>query len=127
MRRRAFLVVAGIVATLGATAPARSASAAVFTVNTTADNASANCQGTGACSIRGAVTEANRITGADTINIPAGNYTLNSQANGELQVSTDITITGASAATTTIGGDGKNARIFHVVGANGRATISHLR
>src|SRR3954468_10642791 len=126
MRWRAFSVVAGIVATLGATAPARS-SAAVFSVNTTADNASANCQGTGPCSIRGAITEANRVTGADTINVPAGSYTLNSQNLGDLPVSTDITITGASAATTTIGGDGKNARIFRVFSASGKAKISHLR
>src|SRR4051794_12889529 len=126
MRWRAFSVVAGIVATLGATAPARP-SAAVFTVNTTADNASANCQGTGPCSIRGAITEANRVTGADTINVPAGSYTLNSQNLGDLPVSTDITIPGASAATTTIGGDGKNARIFRVFSASGKATISHLR
>ena len=126
MRWRAFLVGAGI-ATLVAAAPACPASAAVFTVNTTADNASANCQGTGPCSIRGAITEANRVSGADTINVPAGSYTLNSQNNGDLPISSDITITGASAATTTIGGDGKNARIFRVFSSNGRATISHLR
>ncbi|HEY4095734.1 MAG TPA: Ig-like domain-containing protein, partial [Baekduia sp.] len=123
MRLRAFLVVAGI-ATL---AVAPSARAATFTVNTTTDDPAAICDTT--CSIRGALTEAlrNGQTTPDTIAIPAGNYTINAQANGQLPVTSDVTITGASAATTTIRSDGKNARVFGISGSGRQVTISHLR
>jgi CSLREA domain-containing protein len=120
MRVRVSLL-AAVAALLVCASPA---SAANFTVNTPADNATCNAV---TCSLRGAITQANSIAGADTITVPANSYTLNSQNLGELQITTDVTITGAGAGTTTIRGDGKNARIFHVLGANGRATISRLR
>src|SRR4051794_33379074 len=120
MRVRALLLAA--VATL--LVCASPAGADVYNVNTNADNGTCN---TITCSLRGAIESANRITGADTINIPTGNYTLNSQNLGDLPISSNITIIGTNAATTTIRGDGKNARIFRVFGAGGQATISHLR
>ncbi len=99
------------------------AAADVYNVNTTADNSTCNAI---TCSLRGAVIAANGVPGS-TINVPASSYTLNLQANGQLPpITTDMTITGASAATTTIRGDGKNGRIFTVSGG-GHARISHLR
>src|SRR4051812_14310830 len=107
MRVRASLF-ATVAALLVCASPA---SAAVFDVNTIDDDANAICQGTGPCSIRGALTEANRVTGTDTINVPAGNYLL----NGTLpSISTgSVIVTGAGAATTTISG-GKKNRVFVV-------------
>jgi CSLREA domain-containing protein len=120
MRVRASLLVA-VAALLLCASPA---SAAIFNVNTTADNGTCNAV---TCSLRGAIGAANKAPGS-TINVPANNYTLNLQANGQLpSITTDMTITGASAATTTIRGDGKNGRIFTVSTVNGHARISHLR
>jgi hypothetical protein len=121
MRVRASLL-AAVAVLLACASPA---SAAVFNVNTNADNSTCN---TITCTLRGAIEAANRTPAvADTINVPANNYTLNSQTLGDLPISSDITIVGASAATTTIRGDGKNGRIFRVFGTGGQATISHLR
>ena len=91
---------------------ATSASAATFNVNTTTDDGALNCQGTGPCSLRGAVAEANRIAGTDTIDLPAGDYLLNGSA---LSISTNgsVIINGAGAATTRISG-GKKSRVFVV-------------
>ncbi len=101
MRVRAPLL-AAVAVLLGC---ATSASAATFNVNTTTDDVALNCQGTGPCSLRGAMTEANRVAGTDTINVPAGNYTIGSTLP---TVATTMIINGASAATTTIDGGKKN-------------------
>src|SRR3954447_1318554 len=119
MRVRAFLL-ATVTALLVCAAPA---SATVYSVNTTADSGTCNSI---TCSLRGAITESNRIAGPDTIFVPANTYTLNSQNSGDLPINSDITVVGASAATTTIRGDGKNGRIFRIFGVNGHARISHL-
>jgi len=118
---------ASVAALLACAAPA---SAATFTVDTTADDGAANCQaGQTACSLRGAVTEANRIAGVDTINLPSGDYVL---TQGTLTLTASANLNGASAANTRIlaGGTfrtlaiGNNASVSltHVTVANGTAT-----
>ncbi|HQU84626.1 MAG TPA: carboxypeptidase-like regulatory domain-containing protein [Pyrinomonadaceae bacterium] len=90
-----------------------SANAATFVVNTTNDTADAtpgdgNCADAGAaCSLRAAISEANALAGDDIITLPAGAYTqtlvaANEDANagGDWDITTNITINGADAATT---------------------------
>lgn len=110
---------------------------AAFTVNSTADAADASpgdgvCATTGGvCTLRAAVQEANALAGTDTITLPAGTYTLNllgagenAAATGDLDVTQDLTITGAGAGTTVI--DGANAD--RVVETHGLVyvTLEHL-
>lgn len=94
----------------------QSASAAVFTVNTTADTQDASAgngvcaDSGGSCSLRAAITEANALSGADTITLPAGTYTQSldvttiedANAGGDYDITSDITINGAGAAATII-------------------------
>ncbi len=65
--------------------------------------------GPGTCSLRAAIQTANAIAGPDTISLPAGTYTLSIEgtdedaaATGDLDVTDDLTITGAGAATTVV-------------------------
>ena len=67
---------------------------ATFTVTNTNDS--------GAGSLREAITNANANAEADVINLPAGTYTLTS---GELDITSEVTITGAGAGTTIIDGN----------------------
>src|SRR5436190_1675757 len=58
---------------------AAAAQAATFTVNTTADNAptGSECSGAaGDCSLRQAIDKSNNTATDDTINVPAGDYSL---------------------------------------------------
>jgi len=84
-----------------------------FTVNTTGDTADAApgngmcADAGGMCSLRAAIGEANALAGDDTINVPAGTYTqtlvaANEDANagGDWDITSNVTITGAGAATT---------------------------
>src|SRR3989304_4976715 len=91
------------------------AHAATITVNTTADELNAD----GDCSLREAITAANTDaasdactagSGADTITVPAGTHTL---SLGELDVWSDMTISGAGAADTIIDGDGLSG-VFNI-------------
>jgi hypothetical protein len=120
MRWRAVLVVAGIVATLGATTSAR---ADTFNVNTNADGSSTTCD-VRVCTIRGALAQAaaNGTTTLDTINVPADTYVI---TVGELQITSNVAIVGASAATTTIQADVKGFRVFNLL-AEHIAGISHV-
>jgi hypothetical protein len=77
------LAVAGALLAL-AVAQAAAASAATFNVNTTSDVISSTFPGTtcatgGSCSLREAVIESNHTAGPNTINVPAGTYTLTLQ------------------------------------------------
>ena len=87
--------------------------AATFTVNTTADTldvtpGDGNCADSGAmCSLRAAIGEANALAGDDIITLPAGTYThslvaANEDVNagGDWDITSNITINGAGAATT---------------------------
>jgi CSLREA domain-containing protein len=86
---------------LAAAVPA--ATFAVNTVNDTADltPGDGNCVDSGGnCSLRAAISEANALAGADTINIPQGNYiqglaAANEDANagGDWDINSDLTIT----------------------------------
>ena len=104
----------------------RVALAASFTVNTTADTVDANpgngvcADGGGNCSLRAAVMETNALAGADTITLPAGTYILSlagsdDTANaGDLDITGDLIINGAGAASTIV--DGNNIdRVFHLL------------
>ncbi|MEM7531376.1 MAG: SdrD B-like domain-containing protein [Chloroflexota bacterium] len=99
--------------------------AATFDVDTTIDDAALTaCTAADAdCSLRGAIIAANADTDADTINLPAGLYVLtvmgsdDATAVGDLDITRDLTITGAGPAQTIISGQsflGSNAdRVFH--------------
>ena len=100
--------------------------AATFVVNDTADAVDMTpadnlcLTAGGKCTLRAAVQQANALTGPDTIMLPAGTYTLtisgrceDTAATGDLDITEDLTITGAGAATTIIDGGGID-RIFDV-------------
>jgi hypothetical protein len=84
-----------------------------YVVTTTTDG--------GPGSLRDAIDQANANPGADTITVPAGTYTLtiagadeDLNATGDFDILTDITITGAGAATTIIDAAGID-RVFEVL------------
>ncbi len=85
-----------------------------LTVTATADG--------GIGSLRDAVICANSIPGPNTINVPAGTYALTIVGNGEdatatgdLDITDDLTIVGAGAATTIVDATGLGDRVFHVI------------
>jgi CSLREA domain-containing protein len=91
------------------------AHAATFTVNSTADAVDTNpgdgvcADGSGNCTLRAAIMEANALPGADTITLPAGTYILtipgineDAAATGDLDITADLTINGADTASTII-------------------------
>ena len=97
--------------------PTGQVQAATFTVNSTADLPDANpgngvCDtGSGACTLRAAIMEANSSPGADTITIPAGVYALgiptvndDLDTTGDFDIHTPMTIQGASTTSTIIDG-----------------------
>jgi len=97
----------------------RPASAADFTVDSTADVVDATpgdgvCDdGAGNCTLRAAIQEANALPGPDTITLPAGTYTLtihgpneDAAASSDLDVTDDLTISGAGEPSTIIDCDG---------------------
>lgn len=104
--------------------------AAAFLVNTTADTQDASpgngvCADSGGmCSLRAAITEANALAGADTINLLAGTYTQtltgseNNNTGGDWDINSDITINGADPLTTIVQANAApgvaTERVFHV-------------
>ncbi len=104
-------------------------------VNTFADSKHAS---DGFCSLREAIIAANTNSpsgpatgecaagsGADTIILPAGVYTLtrtgsheNGSQTGDLDINGDVQITGAGADVTIIEGNGLNDRLVHVIAGN---------
>ena len=117
-------LVAAIIASL--LLSARPALGATFTVSTTADTNDGICDAD--CSLREAIVAANAAGGADTITLPAGAYTLttpgageNAAATGDLDITDDLTINGAGAATTIIDG-GSLDRAFDVTGTSTSAS-----
>ena len=94
------------------------AGAATFVVDSALDTVDAN-PGDGicadavdaACSLRAAIDESNALPGADEIDIPAGDYALtiagtaeDSNATGDLDIASDLTIRGAGVDSTRIDG-----------------------
>jgi CSLREA domain-containing protein len=120
--RRSFIATV-LLAQLGLAGAAR---ANTYQVNSTADAVDVapgdgSCaSASGSCTLRGAIQEANAHPGADTIVLPAGEYDLtipgqgeDAAATGDLDITDDLTITGAGAAITIV--DGKQLdRVFHV-------------
>lgn len=109
---------------------------ATFTVDSTTDavdavpgNSVCATSG-GACTLRAAIQEANALAGADSIDLPAGTYQLTltganegATATGDLDVTREVTITGAGAASTII--DGMSAdRVFDSSASSGRFALS---
>jgi CSLREA domain-containing protein len=123
-RRPQPLVLALLVAALGS-----AAQAATFTVNSTADAVDAH-PGDGVCAtaihvctLRAAIQEANALAGVDIITVPAGTFTLtlagvdeDGAATGDLDITDDLTLTGAGAAQTIIDGGGID-RVLEIFGA----------
>ncbi len=120
------LFAAALIAGLALAAlPARVARAATITVNTTTDELNSD----GDCSLREAIRAANTDaavdgcaagSGADTINLPAGNYVLtlagageDAALTGDLDITEDLTIIGAGATNTGIDANGLD-RVFEV-------------
>ncbi len=103
------------------------AHAATLTVTTFADELNAN----GQCSLREAITNANNDnqsgstdclagSGDDVINLPAGTYTLtltgsdeNSNATGDLDIASNISLVGEDGFTTIIDGNAAD-RVIHI-------------
>ena len=131
---KAFLVLACAVALLFA-GPFAPVQAATITVNTTDDELNSD----GDCSLREAIQAANTDaavdacaagSGDDAITLPAGTYTLalagageDSNATGDLDISSNLTITGAAAATTIIDG-GAIDRVLQV--NSGTVTLNSI-
>jgi CSLREA domain-containing protein len=103
-----------LTAVLLACAPA-AAAATPFTVDSTADAVDATpgdgtcATATDTCTLRAAVQEANALPGADDITVPAGTYHLtitgwneDAAATGDLDITTEVTITAASARAVTV-------------------------
>ena len=101
---------------------------AVFTVNSLLDTVDVNpgdgvaADAAGQTTLRAAIMEANAASGADTINLPAGTYTLNRTGSeehgcvtGDLDITRDLTIIGGGASTTIIDATGLGDRVFHVI------------
>jgi CSLREA domain-containing protein len=125
---RLFLVIALLAASLTTLLPphrTHAAPDATFTVDSTADVDDAapgdgSCNnGSGACTLRAAISEANALAGADTITLPAGTYLLkighseDDNATGDLDITSDITINGAGMDSTTIDAN-TNDRAFDI-------------
>jgi hypothetical protein len=100
--------------------------AQTFIVNSTFDGVDINpgdgicADASGNCTVRAAIMEANTLAGVQTITLPAGIYTLtisgigeNAAATGDLDITGDMTINGAGAASTIIDG-GALDRVFEI-------------
>lgn len=117
--------------------------AATFTVNSTADAPALNpgngicITAAGTCTLRAAIQAANEPHGgADTIVLPAGIYVLtipganeDAAATGDLDITQDLTIIGAGAATTIIDGNGgvTGDRVLQLSGASVRISGVTIR
>src|SRR4051794_25406319 len=138
MRVRRFLLIAALLAALGAFA-APAALAATINVSTTSDDLISN----GNCTLREAIQAANDDSavdnctagsGADIVNVPAGSYALSVSGAGNDNNNTgdlDFTggtldIVGASARTTAIDAAGLGDRVLDLPNA-GTLTLSHLK
>jgi CSLREA domain-containing protein len=132
-RVRSAALVACVVA-IAAVGPAPSARAATFTVTSTADAVDANSPGPfdgvcaaagGGCTLRAAIQEADATPEPDLIVLPGGTYPLTIEGDleddsteGDLDISTDVTIVGAGAVSTLVAGawPSNPDRLFHDLG-----------
>jgi CSLREA domain-containing protein len=109
-----------------------------FVVNSTLDTPDAN-PGDGVAedlagnvTLRAAIQEANAFAGGDTIDLPAGTYSLtmfgggdNAAVSGDLDLTDDVTLTGAGSDVVTINGMSQD-RVFDVL-AGVEAKITGVR
>lgn len=104
--------------------PVQAAGSQTFTVTKTADTNDGICDSD--CSLREATIAANSNTGADTISIPAGTYTLNiagseenASATGDLDITDPVKIQGAGSGQTIIQAGANSAssidRVFEIL------------
>jgi CSLREA domain-containing protein len=142
-RRTALLLLLAALIVAPWAGPIRPASAAGFTVNSTNDEPDASpgdgiCASTpsGACTLRAAIMEANALPGPDSISVPPGMYDLrlratpqpDTDAANDLDITSEVTITAASAGSTSIrsaGYDFLGPRLLEISPA-GNAQISGL-
>ena len=114
--------------------------AATIMVNTTTDELNND----GDCSLREAIQAANTDaavdacsagSGADTIEVPAGTFTLgipgpgeDANQTGDWDITSDLTISGSDEAATIIRGDGVeiNDRVLHIVSPGAVVEISKV-
>ncbi|HEY6887889.1 MAG TPA: hypothetical protein VI300_08920, partial [Solirubrobacter sp.] len=115
MRWNGFLATT-VAALLLAAAPA---AASTYTVNGTEDSAG-SCAGTACTSVRAALSAAAQAAGSDDVVLAAGTYQL---TQGPLVLTSDITLRGDSARTTTLYA-APASRVIEVNG--GTASISNL-
>ncbi len=104
------------------------ASAATFNVTKTADTNDGVCDAD--CSLREAVFAANASLGADTINLPSGDYKItisganeDANATGDFDITEDLQINGSGSASTSISGEGAY-KIFDVNGSASPISLS---
>jgi CSLREA domain-containing protein len=139
-RRRLIAVLAAVVLAL----LAQPAWAATFTVNSELDGVDAdltdgacvsNVVAGGACTLRAAIQQANATAAPDFVVLPPGVYTLtidnpqdiqeDAAATGDLDILTNLVISGTHAATTVIQGkSGWEDRIFHLIDESAVVRIS---
>ncbi|HEX9823395.1 MAG TPA: choice-of-anchor Q domain-containing protein, partial [Actinomycetota bacterium] len=125
------LTAAAMIATMIAVVAAP-ASAAVFSVTKTDDTADGTCDGD--CSLREAINAANAAAGADTVTLPSGTYLLTIDGTdedagmaGDLDVTDDLTVTGAGAATTIVDASGLDEpvdRVFDLLNLDTTLTVA---
>lgn len=128
--------------------PALQVGAATFTVNSTIDAVDASpgngvCRTSGGvCTLRAAIQEANATSGADTIEIPAGTYTItraplneNSITTGDLDITRPLTILRSSGVVIIQAGPPPAGsppthtaldRLFEIHPTAGNVTLSNL-
>ena len=122
------LLVILIAGSVTASRSAQAAPSSVYTVNSPADVPDATpgnniCDtGSGFCTLRAAIQEANAHAGADTINLAGIPYLLsrsgsdNTALNGDLDITDTVTINGVGMNSTIIDGNGIGDRIFEITG-----------
>ncbi len=117
------------------------AEAMIFKVNSTTDAVDAApgdglCDtGSGVCTLRAAIQEANALPGADVIKLKAGVYRLSRAgegedfaATGDLDITDSVTIRGKGAALTVVEGELRlTDRVFQVFGATTVAKFIGLK
>ena len=134
VRSSSFVLILSLLLSQFGLKPARAA--ANFAVDSVADAVDAlpgdtRCEtAAGKCTLRAAVQEANALSGADTITVPAGTFLLtlagsyeDEAATGDLDIKESLTISGAGMASTIIDADNLD-RALHQIG--GTLTLSDL-
>ena len=122
------LFVVPLIAGASSAGPVPLATAVTFTVNTTADTTTCSTN----CSLRGAIIAANAASGDNLIILPSGIYSLtlngrneDASATGDLDITSNLTISGTNAATTII--DGKQIdRVFHIITGTVNVTLVNV-